>query len=110
MSTRAHPPATTYEHSFFNGCNFLSVASWAQVIASPPADRDGNDGSRVCDARAGGANEAVNESHEAREISDEASKSDEGKTQGKGDEGCQVQAHEEGSAETVAEATTASEN
>ena len=42
--------------------------------------------------------------------SDEASKNDEGQAQGKGDEGCQAQAHEEGSAETVAEATAASEN
>ena len=79
------------------------------MIASQRADREGNDGSRVGDARAGDANEAGKgaESHEASKNNDEASKKgDEGQTQGKGDEGRQIQAHEEGSAETVGLATT----
>ena len=109
MSTRAHPPATTYEHSSSMVVIYFRCFL-AQVIASQPADREGNDGSR---ARAGESpNEAGKgaESHEDSKNSDEASKKgDESQTQGKGDEGRHkkgAEGHEEGSAETVDEATT----
>ena len=77
------------------------------MIASQRADREGNDGSRVGDARSGDANEAGKgaESHEASK-NKASKKGDEGQTQGRGDEGRQIQAHEEGSAETVGLATT----